>query len=105
MFKQRRRKPYYFTDDSVASDTVISFCMGGLALLFELIAVIASVKTAGHVPGIIGVMLLSALILSVVGFIFARFSLKSQKGSLGSKRTSALVCILGFVIVLVFLIL
>ena len=99
----KHRKRYYFSDESVASDTVISFCMGGTALAIYLGCVITSVVTAGHVPEICGVLLLAAVILTVVGEIFAQLSKKSLKGSLGSKRASAIFC--GIVLLLALLLL
>ena len=47
LFKKRR---YYFTDSSFASDTIIADCMGGIALIIEVVSVIVSIATAGHVP-------------------------------------------------------
>ena len=101
----KHRKRYYFSDESVASDTVIAFVMAGIALALELATVICSVKTAGHVPEICGLLILISVILSVVGEVFAQLAKKSQKGSLGSKRASALLCIVPFAVAIAFLIL
>ncbi len=101
--KHRRR--YYFSDESIASDTVIAFVMAGCALAMEIGTVICSVATAGHVPEICGMLVLIAIILSLVGEIFAQLAKKSQKGSLGSKRTSALLCLAPLAIAIAFLIL
>ncbi|MBR4514827.1 MAG: hypothetical protein IKO61_08090 [Lachnospiraceae bacterium] len=100
---RRRRKRYYFSDSSIALDTIIAFAMGGLALAAEIGSVISSIATAGHVSGIVGLLLFIALILSVVGFLFSRFALKSEKGSLGGKRASSILNIFTALIPMVFL--
>ena len=99
----KHRKRYYFSDESIASDTVIAFVLAGVALAMELGCVIASMVTAGHKPEIVGAFLFSALLLSVVGEIFAQLAKKSQKGSLGSKRASALLCLFAMAVVLAIL--
>ena len=43
LFKKRR---YYFTDSSFASDTIIADCMGGIALIIEVVSVIVSIGGA-----------------------------------------------------------
>lgn len=85
LFKKRR---YYFTDSSFAEDTIIADCMAGIALLIELAGVIVSILTAGHVPEVFGMLYIIAILLSIVGGIFARFGLKSQKGGVRGKRIS-----------------
>ncbi len=100
---RRRRKRYYFSDSSIALDTIIAFVMGGIALVIEIAAVIDSVATAGQVSGLIGLLLFIAVLLSVVGFLFSRFAVKSEKGSLGGKRASSILNIVTALIPLVFL--
>lgn len=101
LFKKRR---YYFTDTSFAGDTIIADCMGGAALAIEIGGVIASVATAGHVPEAVGMLYLIALLLSVVGEIFARMGLKSQKGGVRGKRISIWLNIAAFLIPIVIVI-
>ena len=64
LFKKRR---YYFTDSSFASDTIIADCMGGIALIIEVVSVIVSIATAGHVPEVFGLLYIIAMLLSIVG--------------------------------------
>ena len=100
---RRPRKRYYFSDSSIALDTIIAFIMGGMAIAIEIASVISSIATAGHVSGFVGLLLLIAVILSVVGFCFSRFAVKSEKGSLGSKRASSILNIFTALIPAVFL--
>lgn len=95
LFKKRR---YYFTDSSFASDTIIADSMGGIALGIEIASVIASVATAGHVPDVFGMLYIIALLLSVVGGIFARLGLQSQKGGVRGKRISIALNAVAFII-------
>ena len=101
---RRRRKRYYFSDSSIALDTIIAFVMGGMALAIEIASVISSIATAGHVAGLVGLLLFIAVLLSVVGFCFSRFAVKSEKGSLGSKRASSILNIFTALIPVAFLV-
>ena len=100
---RRRIKKYYFSDSSIALDTIIAFSLSGIALVIEIASVINSIATAGHVDGLIGLLLFIAVWLSVVGFLFSRFAIKSEKGSLGGKRASSIMNIVTALIPLVFL--
>lgn len=93
-----RRKRYYFSDSSIASDTIIAFVMGGLSLLIEIAGMIVSVVTRGHVPDIFGILYVCALFLSVSGEIFAWLGSKAQEGGVKGKRLSAALNILTFII-------
>lgn len=93
-----KRKRYYFSDSSIASDTIIAFVMGGVSLLIELTGIIMSVVTKGHVPDILGILYVCALLLSVVGEIFAWLGSKAQEGGVKGKRLSAALNILTFII-------
>lgn len=89
-----KKKPYYFSDSSVASDTIIAFVMGGISLAIELSSVVISFATLGHVPDIFGTLYLCAFILSVVGEIFAWLGNKAQEGGVKGKRVSIALNIL-----------
>ena len=99
LFKKRR---YYFTDSSFAIDTIIADCMGGIALIIEVVSVIV---TAGHVPEVFGMLYIIALLLSVVGEVFARMGLQSQKGGVRGKRISIWLNIVSFVVPIIIILL
>ena len=101
LFKKRR---YYFTDSSFASDTIIADCMGGIALIIEVVSVIVSIATAGHVPEVFGLLYIIAM-LSIVGEIFARMGLQSQKGGVRGKRISIWLNIVSFVVPVIIILL
>ena len=96
LFKKRR---YYFTDSSFASDTIIADCMGGIALIIEVVSVI------GHVPEVFGMLYIIAMLLSIVGEIFARMGLQSQKGGVRGKRISIWLNIVSFVVPVIIILL
>ncbi|MGN0436648.1 MAG: hypothetical protein ACI4D8_08470 [Wujia sp.] len=98
-----KRNRYYFTDTSIALDTVIAFIMGGLSLLIELVGIVASFVTRGHVHEIFGTLYLCAILMTLVGIIFGRLAYKEEEGGVRSKRLSVALNILS-VIILVWII-
>lgn len=102
LFKKRR---YYFTDTSIAVDTVIAYIMAAAALLIELSGIICSIATRGHAPELFGLLYIIAIILSVVGGIFAMWGNKAEEGGVRGKRISILLNIISFVIPLAIIIL
>ena len=95
LIKKRR---YYFTDDSIASDTVIAFVTSGLALSIELLGVIWSIATAGNVPDIFGSLYLCAIVLSLCAIFFALLGNKAEKGGVKGKRVSIGLSLLALVL-------
>ena len=93
-----KKKKYYFSDDSIASDTVIAFVLGTVALVTELSGVIASVYTKGNTPKIFAMLYMCAFLLAFCGVIFAGLGFKAQEGGVKSKRWS--VFLNGFAIAL-----
>lgn len=95
-----RKKRYYFSDDSIASDTIISDVMGGISLLIELVGIISSFVTRGKVHEIFGTLYLCAAILTFVGIVFGYLGYKSQEGGVKSKRISLLINIISGIIII-----
>lgn len=95
LIKKRR---YYFTDTSIAPDTIISLVMGGLSLLIDISGIAASIVTKGNVPAIFGVLYICAIIMSITGEIFAWLGNKAQEGSVGGKRFSVALNIVSMII-------
>ena len=83
-----KKKKYYFSDDSIASDTIIAFVLGGVSFIIELSGVFASVKTGGNVPEIIGVLYACAILLSICGISFAWIGFNAEEGGVKGKRFS-----------------
>ena len=101
LFKKRR---YYFTDSSFAGDTIIAYCMSGIALGIEIAGIIASIVTAGNAPDVFGMLYICAILLSAVGEAFAQFGMKSQKGGVRGKRVSIWMNIVSLLIPVVIII-
>lgn len=101
LFKKRR---YYFSDTSIATDTVIAYAMAGVALFIEILGIIASIATKGHVPLIFGVLYIIAIVLAIVGECFALWGNKADEGSVTGKKISMLLNVLAFVIPVVIII-
>ena len=99
-----KRRRYYFSDNSIAFDTVVAFIMGGISLLIELSSIIVAIVTKGNIPGIFTMFYMIAILLSVVGEIFACIGKKAQEGSVKSKKLSILVNILSLVIIVALMI-
>ena len=85
LFKRHR---YYFSDSSMASDTIIAFVLGGISFVAELSGVISSIATKGNVSGFFAMLYICALVLSFTGIIFAYLGFKSQTGGVKEKRIS-----------------
>ncbi|MBR1816998.1 MAG: hypothetical protein IJ763_09895 [Lachnospiraceae bacterium] len=83
-----KKKKYYFSDDSIASDTVIAFVLGGVALIMEFSGIIASVYTKGNTPKLFAMLYMCAFLLALCGVIFAGLGFKAQEGGVKSKRWS-----------------
>lgn len=101
LFKKRR---YYFSDTSIAVDTVIAYVMASIALLIEITGIAFSIGTKGHVSGIFGVLYIIAIIFSIVGEMFAWWGNKADEGGVTGKRVSILLNILSLIIPLVIII-
>ncbi len=71
---------------SVSSDAVISCVLGTIALLFLVIAIIASYRYDGNGPAIVGLLGIGSLILSGNGIVFSVAAWKSQDGGFLMKR-------------------
>lgn len=99
-----RKRRYYFTDNSIAVDTIIAFALGGVALLAEIIGIIFSIATKGNTPDIFGTIYLCAIILSIVGLLFASYGRNAQEGGVRSKRWSSFVCTLALAIPVIMII-
>lgn len=95
-----KKKRYYFSDDSIASDTVISDLMGGISLLIELVGIVSSLVTRGKANEIFGTLYLCAIILTFVGIVFAYLGYKSQEGGVKSKRISMILNIISAAILI-----
>lgn len=100
-----KKKRYYFSDTSIASDTVIALVMGAIALIVEIAGIVASVITRGHTPDIFGTLYLCAIILAVVGEIFAWLGNNAQEGGALGKRISIILNIVAILVIVWILIL
>ena len=93
-----RKRRYYFTDKSIAIDTVIAFILSGIALLIEILGVVFSIASKGKTPEIFATLYVCAIVLAIVGIIFAGYGRKAQEGGVSSKRISTLLSVLALVI-------
>ncbi len=100
-----KKKRYYFSDTSVATDTIIALVMGGVALFVELLGVAVSIATKGHTPDIFGTLYLCAILIAIVGEIFAWLGNGDQKGGAFGKRVSIVLNIAALIIPLCIIIL
>lgn len=87
-----------------ASDTIIAYSLGLVSLLFTLISVIKSVISAGNVERIYGVLMLSALIMSLTGVLFAIMGYYAEEGGITSKKAAIWLNAVILVITVIFLI-
>ena len=74
LFKKRR---YYFTDSSFASDTIIADCMGGIALIIEVVSVCNAME-GGETKTALWTLALLLFLISLL-FIFLIHILSRKK--------------------------
>ncbi len=98
--KLLKKRRYYFSDDSIASDTIIADVMAIISLIIEIIGIVMSFVTRGNVHEIFGTLYLCAAVLTIVGIVFSIIGRKAEEGSEGSKRLSFVLNILSAVIIL-----
>ena len=89
-----RQKKFKFTDEIVASDTVISLLFGGLAMIAIIFSVCYSIAMKGDTPEWIGLTLLAAIIMDVTALVFGLTGLKAQDGGAISKRIALTIGII-----------
>lgn len=94
---KKRRKAYKFRGLSQSVDGMISSILGMVSLGLTIAEMIITVQMRGAAGGAAGYMGFAALILSVVGFVFAIMSWKDQETEDVSKRIGTLLN--GFMIV------
>ena len=83
----RRERRYHFTDEGIASDTVIAliFSVSALILIVGLIVLaIIHGKTGEKTP----MLLMAAVIMVFTAIVFSVLSLRGQSGGLKSKRAA-----------------
>ena len=89
-----RQKKFKFTDEIVASDTVISLMFGVLGLIAIIFSICYSVALKGDTPEWIGMLLLISAIMDLTALVFALTGLRSQDGGAISKRIALIVSII-----------
>ena len=90
---RRRKKGYSFSDDLVASDTVISLVSGFIALAIIITMLVVSIVTSGKTPDYAGTILLIAGVLGINGLFFAITSYKQENGNTNTKRLSVILSV------------
>ncbi len=95
---RRGKKTYMFADDIIASDTIISFAFGIVALILIVFSVIYSIVKKGLAGEAVGVLLAASFIMSTTALLFGIFSYRQPEGGNTSKRFSVIVSIVGLVL-------
>lgn len=76
---------------NICTDAIISCVLGGLSLLFLLIAVLLSYRYNGAGPAIVGLLGVGSFILAFMGIVFCVYAWKSQDGGILMKRVAGIV--------------
>lgn len=97
-----KKKAYKFTDDSIASDTIIAYVMGGLAIIFVTIAIISSFVTRGNIPRMVAVLPVCGIVMSATALFFAITGLKAPEGGVTGKRISIAFSVFSLILSLYF---
>ncbi|MGN0393869.1 MAG: hypothetical protein ACI4EF_00735 [Coprococcus sp.] len=98
MRRNNKNKDFKIAPVGHASDTIISYFMGGLSIVFVALSIIKSVVSKGHVERVYGVLLVCALIMSVTGIIFGITGYRAETGSMFGKKLAVLMSSVAFVL-------
>ena len=71
---------------SICADAVVSCVLAGISFVCQLTAFIISYVNSGRGPKAVGLLGISALLLSVTGMVFCRSAWKSPDGGIFMKR-------------------
>ncbi len=100
MFRNRR---FQVAPKGSASDTVIAYCLGILSGVFILLSVVKSIVSKGNVERIYGVLMMSALVMSFTGVLFAILGYNDDEGSVTGKKLSIILNAVTLIVSVIFL--
>lgn len=86
-----------------ASDTIIAYCLGIVSAVFIMLSIIKSIVSKGSVERIYGVLMMSALVMSVTGTLFAIMGYNDDEGSVTGKKLAIIINAATLIISLIFL--
>lgn len=98
-----RNKGFNMAPQGSASDTVISYILGILSVVFIILSIVKSIVSNGRVERIYGVLMMSALIMSVTGTLFGILGYHDEEGSFVGKKLAIIMNAAAFVVALIFL--
>ncbi len=96
--QKNRNKDFKVAPAGNASDTIISYFLGGFSMVFIIISIIKSIASKGHVERVYGVLMVSALVMSVTGFVFGIMGYRDEIGSMFGKRFSVAMSSIAFIL-------
>lgn len=85
-----------------STDTIISYILGGLSVIFEVLSIIKSVASRGSVERIYGVLMVSALLMSFTGIVFGIIGYHTEDGGVTAKKAAIYLNIIVFLIAGIF---
>lgn len=86
-----------------ASDTLIAYFLGVISAVFIILSVVKSIVSKGSVERIYGVLMMSALVMSVTGTLFAIMGYNDDEGRLAGKRLAIIINAATLLISVIFL--
>ena len=95
---KKNRRPYKFLSVKHSVDGILSVSLELLSVLFIIIELTVTIKERGQAGGMIGFLGIAALLLSIMGIVFAITSWRDEEASDTSKRVGTL---LGIIVALV----
>ncbi len=99
----QKNKNFKVTPMGHASDTIISYFLGGLSMVFVLLSIVKSIISKGHVERVYGVLLVSAFVMSVTGILFGIIGYRAEEGSLFGKKVSIVINAVAFALAGIFM--
>ncbi len=85
-----------------STDTIISYILGGLSGIFEILSIIKSIISRGQVERIYGVLMISAFLMSFTGIVFGFIGYHAEDGGVTSKKIAIYLNVIVFIIAGIF---
>jgi hypothetical protein len=87
---------------SSSTDTLISYILGTLGMIFIILSIIKSIISKGVVERIYGVLMICAFIMSITGIIFGITGYHADEGGITGKKAAIYLNIVVAIITVLF---
>lgn len=83
---RKNHRSYKFQGMPHSIDGIISSSLGGISIVLVIVEMVMTIYTHGQASGIVGILGIAALLMSIMGLVFAIVSWKDEDSVDMSKR-------------------